>query len=162
MSRPLTVRKPNADELHQLHHWLEQPLKSWQRRRAEVLLLYAADGSASSIAQLLHVHRNTVYADLRAFARHGLSALSRPRKLGAPPRLSKKQIAAIWRLADRAPTTLGLPFGRWSLAKLRAYLIRERIVPAISREHLRRVLKKGGTPFATSSASSSAPIPIGV
>jgi transposase len=162
MSRPLTVRKPNADELHQLHQWLEQPLKSWQRRRAEVLLLYAADGSASAIAQLLQVHRNTVYADLRAFARHGLSALSRPRKLGAPPRSSKKQIAAIWRLADRAPTTLGLPFGRWSLAELRAYLIREHIVPAISREHLRRLLKKGGPPCAASSASSSAPIPIGV
>ena len=162
MSRPLPVRKPNANELDQLHQWLEQPLKSWQRRRAEVLLLYAADGSASTIAQLLHVHRNTVYADLYAFARHGLSALSRPRKLGAPPRLSKKQIAAIWRLADRAATTLGLPFGRWSLAKLRTYLIRERIVPAISREHLRRVLKKGGTHFAASSASSSAPIPIGV
>ena len=162
MSRPLTVRKPNADELHQRHQWLEQPLKSWQRRRAEVLLLYAADGSASAIAQLLQVHRNTVSSDLRAFARHGLSALSRPRKLGAPPRLSKKQIAAIWRLADREPTTLGLPFGRWRLAKLRAYLIRERIDSALSREHLRRVLKKGGTRFATSSASSSAPIPIGV
>ena len=102
MSRPLTIRKPNADELHQLHQWLEQPLQSWQRRRAEVLLLYAADGSVSSIAQLLQVHRNTVSTDLREFARHGLAALSRPRKLGAPPRLSKQQIAAIWRLADQA------------------------------------------------------------
>ena len=51
MSRSLTIRKPNADEVHQLHQWLEQPLQSWQRRRAEVLLLYAADGSISSIAQ---------------------------------------------------------------------------------------------------------------
>ena len=116
MSRPLTIRKPSADELHQLHQWLEQPLQSWQRRRAEVLLLYAADGSVSSIAQLLQVHRNTVSTDLREFARHGLSALSRPRKLGAPPRLSKQQIAAIWRLADQAPTTLGLPLGRWPLS----------------------------------------------
>ena len=74
MSRPLTIRKPNADELHQLHQWLEQPLQSWQRRRAEVLLLYAADGSVSSIAQLLQVHRNTVSTDLREFARHGLAA----------------------------------------------------------------------------------------
>ena len=38
--------------------------------------------------------------------------------------MSKQQIAAIW-LADQAPTTLGLPLGRWSLAKLRAYLIRQ-------------------------------------
>ena len=111
MSRPLTIRKPNADELHQLHQWLEQPLQSWQRRRAEVLLLYAADGSVSSIAQLLQVHRNTVSTDLREFARHGLSALSRPRKLGAPPRLLKQQIAAIWRLADQAPPPWGC---RWA------------------------------------------------
>ena len=111
MSRPLTIRKPNADELHQLHQWLEQPLQSWQRRRAEVLLLYAADGSVSSIAQLLQVHRNTVSTDLREFARHGLAALSRPRKLGAPPRLSKQQIAAIWRLADQRPPPWGC---RWA------------------------------------------------
>ena len=70
MSRPLTIRKPNADELHQLHQWLEQPPKSWQRRRAEVLLLYAADGLVPSIAQLLQVHRNTVSTDLREFS-HG-------------------------------------------------------------------------------------------
>ena len=167
MSRPLTVRKPNADELHQLHQRLEQPWQSWQRRRAEVLLLYAADRSASASAQVLQVHRNTVSTALREFARHGLSALSRPRKLGAPPRWSKKQIAALWRLADRRPTTLGLPFGRWSLAKLRADRIRERIVPAISREHLRRVLKKGGHPaprpaqalqHRSQSASDPAPI----
>ena len=103
MSRSLTIRKPNADELHQLHQWLEQPLQSWQCRRAEVLLLYAADGSVSSIAQLLQVHRNTVSTDLREFARHGLSALSRPRKLGAPPCLSKQQIAAICAWPTKRP-----------------------------------------------------------
>jgi hypothetical protein len=53
---------------------------------------------------------------------------------------------------------VGLPYGRWTLAKLRAYLIRERLIKAISREHLRRVLKKGDTASATSGASSSAPI----
>ena len=162
MSRPLTIRKPNADELHQLHQWLEQPLQSWQRRRAEVLLLYAADGSVSSIAQLLQVHRNTVSTDLREFARHGLSALSRPRKLGAPPRLSKKQIAAIWRLADQAPPPWGCRWAAGAWPSCAAYLIRQRIVPTISREHLRRVLKKGDTHFAASVASSSAPIPIGI
>ena len=161
MSRPLTIRKPNADELHQLHQWLEQPLQSWQRRRAEVLLLYAADGSVSSIAQLLQVHRNTVSTDLREFA---------ARPVGAEPTAQARSPAALVKEANRchlAPgrpsaTTLGLPLGRWSLAKLRAYLIRQRIVPTISREHLRRVLKKGDTHFAASVASSSAPIPIGI
>jgi transposase len=162
MSRPLNARKPSAVELHRVHRWLEKALQPWQRRRAEVLLLHAAGLPASAMAQLLQVHVNTVYADLRDFARHGLSCLSRPRTVGAPPGLSREQIAAIWRLAGQPPTALGLPFGRWRLAKLRAYLIRQRVVKEISREHLRRVLKKGGIPCAASSASSSAPIPIGV
>ena len=68
MSRPSTVRKPTATELRRVHRWLEKPLLPWQRRRAEVLLLHAADLSATRIAQLLQVHPNTVYADLHDFA----------------------------------------------------------------------------------------------
>ena len=162
MSRPLSVRKPSATELGRVHRWLEGPLQPWQRRRAEVLLLHAAGLSAFAMAQLLQVHVNTIYADLRDFAQHGLSSLRRPRRVGAPARLSPGQIQTIWRLASQPPTALGLPFGRWTLAKLRDYLIRQRIVKAISREHLRRVLKKGGTPVGASNASSSIPIPIGV
>jgi hypothetical protein len=48
---------------------------------------------------------------------------------------------------------LGLPYGRWSLAKFRDYLIRHRGLPPVSREHLRRLLKKGGCAFAVSSAN---------
>jgi transposase len=162
MSRPLNVRKPSANELRRVHRWLEGPLQPWQRRRAEVLLLPAAGLPASAMALLLQAHVNTIYADLRDFARHGLSSLRRRCRVGAPPRLSQGPIDVIWRLASRPPTALGLAFGRWTLAKLRDYLIRQRIVKAISREHLRRVLKKGGTPSVASSASSSIPIPIGV
>src|SRR5512135_3899708 len=87
MSRPMTVPKPSTAQLRRVHLWLEKPLQPWQRRRAEVLLLYAAGLPASTIAPLLQVHANTVYADLHDFARHGLSFLSRPRTIGAPPRL---------------------------------------------------------------------------
>jgi transposase len=141
---------------------LEGPLLPWQRRRAEVLLFYAAGLSAAAMAQLLQVHVNTIYTDLRDFAQHGLPCLRRSRRLGAPPRLSQGQIETIWRLAGQPPTTLGLPFGRWTLAKLRDYLIRQRIVTTISREHLRRVLKKGDTRFGAFNANSSTPIRLGV
>jgi len=125
-------------------------------------LLRSADLPATTIARLLHAHVNTVYVDLRGFAHHGLSSLSQPRRVGAPPRLSQEQIVTVWRLAAQSPTTLGLPFGRWTLAKLRDVLIRDKIVKSISREHLRRVLKKGGTHFATSGVSSSALTPTDV
>jgi transposase len=162
MSRPSTVRKPTAAELGRIHRRLEKPLLSWQRRRAEVLLLHAADQPATRIAQRLQVHPNAVYADLHDLAQHRLSCLSGPRNVGAPSRLSREQVETIWRLAAQPPTAVGLPYGRWSLAKLRAYLLRGRLVKAISREHLRRVLKKGGTACAMSGASSSAPIPTGL
>ena len=161
MSRPSTVRKPTATELRRVHRRLEQPLLPWQRRRAEVLLLHAAGQPATRIAQLLQVHPNTVYADLHAFARHRLSGLNGPRPVGAPARLSREQIETIWRLAGQPPTAVGLPYGRWSLAKLRAYLIRQRLVKAISREHLRRLLKRGDTACAASGANSFAPTPNG-
>ena len=117
MSRPSSVRRPSAKELCRVHQWLEGPLQPWQRRRAEVLLLHAAGLPASAMARLLQVHVNTVHADLRDFAQHGLSSLRRPRRVGAPPRLSQGQIDAIWHLASQPPTTVGLPYGRWTLAK---------------------------------------------
>jgi len=118
------------------------------------LLLLAAGHPAVFIAKLLEAHVNTLYTDLQAFARHGLACLQPTHRRGARARLRTAQIKAIWRLAERSPLELGLPFARWSLAKLRAYLIRERLVRAISREHLRRVLKKGDSPCAACAASS--------
>src|SRR5262249_47557295 len=149
-------------ELRRVHQLSEGPLLPWQRRGAEVLLLHAAGQPASAMARLLQVHVNTIYADLRAFARHGLPSLRQRGRVGAPPRLSRGQIDAIHRLASQPPTASGLAFSRWTLAKLRDSLIRQRIVKAISREHLRRVLKKGDTHFGASNASSSVSIPIGV
>ena len=57
-------------------------------------------------------------------------------------RIGEDKVAAIWRLAELKPYELGLPYGRWSLSKLAEHLVKSRIVKAISREHLRRLLKK--------------------
>lgn len=154
MTRPLKVRPPTSAHLRRIHAFLEGPIQPWQRRRAEALLLLAAGHSAAFIATLLEVHTNTIYADLHAFARIGPRCLSVTRRQGAPPRLTPRQTRTICRLAKRSPDSIGLPFGRWSLAKLRAYLIHQRIVNAISREHLRRVLKKGGSLSVAFAANS--------
>ena len=84
----------------------------------DTVLLHTAGHAAVDIAALLGIHVNTVYADLRLFHRR--------------------------RLAEQPPTELGLPYGRCSLTKLRDYLLSHRMVRRISREHLRRLLKKGG------------------
>jgi hypothetical protein len=35
----------------------------------------------------------------------------------------------VWLLAELPPYELGLPYGRWSLSKLRDYLIEQRLLP---------------------------------
>jgi transposase len=158
MPRSLTIRKPLPAEIRQLHHLLAKPLPARQQRRVEAILFYAAELEASEIAQTLGVHVNTVYADLRAFEQEGVASIHSQQRGGAPGRIPEAQRAEIRRLAELSPGDVGVPYGRWSLAKLRSYLLKHRVVKAISREHLRRLLKEGGCDFATLHASWSVTI----
>ena len=111
------------------------------------------------LAEALHVHPNTVYADLQAFEREGLTCV-RPLPVGgAPRRISDQQLNAIWHWAESLPRDLGLPDPRWTLTNFRDFLIkRPRVLKQISLEHLRRLLKKKIFASAGSRANSSASI----
>jgi len=159
MSRSLTVRKPAPREVRQLLELVEEPLESVPQRRAQAILLHNDEMSAVEIAATLQVHVNTIYADLHAFDAKGVDAVYQIHSPGAPPQLSASQKAAICRIADESPQEVGLSYGRWSLSKLRTYLIRQEIVKKISRKHLWLVLKKGGYASVGSSASWSVVIP---
>jgi transposase len=154
MPRSLKIRKPRPAEVRQLQEVLEQEMSARQLRRAEAIVLYAAGLDAVEIASALGVHIKTVYSDLRAFDALGVACVHEPLRGGAPTRISTEQRAEILRLAETPPGEHDLPFGRWSLSKLRDHLIKRRVVKAISREHLRRVLRKGGCAFAPSSDGS--------
>ena len=153
MSRSLRIRKPHAADIRQLHQVFEGSLSPGPRRRAEAILLYTAGLTAGDIANVLDVHVNTIYADLHAFGTHGVAAVHHLSRGGAPQRITEAQLTDVWRWADMPPYELGLPYGRWSLAKFRDYLIKHRVLPPVSREPLRRLLKKGGCAFAGSSAN---------
>jgi transposase len=159
MTRSLTIRKPKLAEVRQLHRVLEDSHHRGQRRRAEAVLLYAAGLNPYDIADVLGAHVNTIYADLHAFNEHSVAGVKDLKSGGAAKRISDEQVAEIWRLAEQPPYELGLPYGRWSLSKFREYLIKRRVVKTISREHLRRLLKRGISAFGASSASSSVMIP---
>ena len=161
MPRALAIHKPTPTEIRELNKLLEEGLKPRQRRRAEAILLYATGMTAIDIARFLDAHVNTIHADLRAFDYQSLNSVRQSPLSGAPTRIDAVQRAEILRLADSAPYELGLPYGRWSVEKLRQYLLKHRVVKAISHEHLRRLLKKGDSTFAESGAKSSAMTPKG-
>lgn len=155
MPRSVTARRPTRREIRRLHELLAHDLGSRPRRRAEAILLHGAGLEVGTIAEALGAHRNTITTDLHSFDAYGLACLEAFRSGGTPSHLSAQQRATILDLAARAPADVGLPYGRWSLAKLRSYLIAHRVVRAISREHLRRVLQKGGSASGASNASSA-------
>ena len=158
MPRSLKVRQPKAAEVHKLHAALEAAPDDRQGRRAEAVLLYATGLEAVEIARVLAAHPNTIYSDLHAFDRDRLASLQPPGLAANACGLTPERIRDLCRLAEQPPYELGLPYGRWSLAKLRDYLLRERVCRHLSREHLRRLLRKGGCTSPASAARSSAMI----
>jgi transposase len=157
MSRTMTTRRPTAAELRQLRQLLHTATDCRQLRHAEAVVLFAEGWDAAAITPFLALHPHTAHAYLHAFDRQGLDWLRHDNHGGVPPRITAQQKAVLGQLADQSPAVVGLLYGRWSLAKLRTYAIKQRLVKAISREHRRRVLEKGGSPCGASSVSSSAP-----
>lgn len=154
MARHLKVRLPNATEMRQLRQNLEQSTNARLCRWAEAILFHGAGLEAQSIAEALAVHVNTIYAYLHRFTDLGMSLFQGVPAQGAPPRITATQIDELARLAEQSPTECGLPYGRWSLAKLQEYLIHQQhLFKAISREHLRRLLKKSIFTYAMCNAS---------
>jgi len=156
MPRSLKVQRPRAADIRRLQATLDDFPQPRQRRRAEAILLHAAGLEATAIAQALAAHPNTIRADLRAFDRDGLRAVHAAASRPAPRGFTPEQIAEVCRLAEQPPYELGLPWGRWSLAKLRDYLLAEGFCHHLSREHLRRLLRKGGCTSPAFGARSSA------
>ena len=140
MAGLIKVGRPTTREIRQLgKRTMTDP---HQRRRAEVLILYGMGLNPMEIAMSQGVHPNTVYTDLHAFQRLGLNAIEQLRGRGVPSRIMATQVSEIVRLAEQSPQEVGLPYGRWSLRKLSAYLIKKHIVKSVGRERLRQLLKK--------------------
>lgn len=153
MGRHIGVRPPSAAEVRQLERWLDDSLLPVQERRVKSILLHGAGVSAAEIARNVAAHVNTIYTDLHRFDQVGLSSVHHQGTRGAPRRISEATVKTICRMADCPPAEQGLVFGRWSLRLLREHLTREHIVSRISREHLRRLIKKGASATGKSGAS---------
>ena len=126
MPRSLNARRPQPVEVRQLPSAMEEELTARQRRRAEALVLHAAGREAAEIARALDVHINTIYSDLRAFEQPGVASVGHRLRGGSPARITETQRMEMVRLAETLPAEMGLPYGRWSLSKLRESLLKHR------------------------------------
>jgi transposase len=120
-------------------------------RRAAVVLASAQGEPAPGIAELMAATERYVREVISAFNEKGFAALDPKWSGGRPKTISPRTRERICQVARCCPRSLSLPFAVWSLSKLAEHLVRERIVSAISRETLRRILHDGGVSWQRTS-----------
>ncbi len=142
MYKRYVVRLP-PEERERLHKLVSTgQAAAYQIKHANILLKVDADGpnwTDEQAAQAFSCHRNTVAHVRRRFVEHGLAAALARQKRPTRPRLVDGQVEArIIALRCSSP-----PQGhaRWTLRLLTERVVELEIVPAISHETVRQVLK---------------------
>jgi transposase len=70
-----------------------------------------------------------------------------PNHPGRPQIIHGAQVRALIRVALSRPEDLGLPFTQWSVSKLKAYCLKQGLIPDISDEWVRRLLRREGVSY---------------
>jgi transposase len=107
-----------------------------------MIIMASASGTPiPAIARLVAADQDTVRDVIHLFSQEGLSALDPQWAGGRPRRISDDDVEFIIAAATTRPEKLGLPFTRWSLRKLAAYLAGHAVHPVrAGRERLRQIL----------------------
>jgi transposase len=137
--RPITKREGNA-----LLRVIRRSPDPIARRRAGVILGAATQMTVPDIARTQHIHPTYARKIIHDFNAEGVASLGNRYGKGRPRTFDE---AIRRRIADVVLTPshqLGLPFGVWSLPKLRAYVIAQKIVPTIAIATLRTILMDAG------------------
>jgi transposase len=137
----LYVRELSMAEGRQLQQVLRRSKDRIKVRRAQVVLASAQGFKVPAIADLFHFSEQHVRHLIEEFNQRGLPSLQAKERPGRPPKFSEEQISLIAETALCPPDLLRLPFKRWSLEKLRAYVIKNKLVASISLETLRSMLQ---------------------
>lgn len=107
-------------------------------------MMSAQGQSVKDITSLMQVSEDYVRDVIHAFNERGFDALDPKWSGGRPKAISERVREGICLVARTSPADWGIAaFSTWSLAKLAEHLVQRKVVPAISRETLRRILREG-------------------
>lgn len=111
-------------------------------RRAQVILMSAQSYRVIEIAEATYMNPEYVRNLIRRFNDEGMDLIKEKPRSGRPVIFDEERKAEIIEIAMSPPGLLGQPFSRWSLEKLRVYLMKTRVVRSISIETLRTILRE--------------------
>src|SRR3954447_20446566 len=134
----VTLTEEERERLERLTRKGRAPVR--MVRRAQLLLLAAEEQRDEAIAKALHIGVSTVERTRRRCVEDGVEASLRERpRPGARPKLGPKEQAFVVALACTKP-----PEGRerWTMGLLAERVVELKIVPDITDESIRRLLKR--------------------
>lgn len=138
----LYVRNISSLEGRKLQRIVRTDSDRIKMRRAQVILASAQGSKVPAIAARLYFSEAHVRNIIKAFNAEGFAGLAPKCGVRRPRKFSEEQCSLIIETAICPPDLLGRPFTRWSLEKLRDFLIQQRIIESISLETLRQTLHK--------------------
>ncbi len=148
MAGRVRVREISDDEGNRLKRIVRRgsgSVVTW--RRAQMVLWSAQGMSVAQIAGLAFTSEDRVRDVLHNFNADGFESLYPRYAGGHPPVFTLAQRREIKTIAKSRPAEHGLPFSRWSLAKLADFLVAEGVVEDISHEGLRELLRAENVSF---------------
>ncbi|MFF1477073.1 IS630 family transposase [Streptomyces sp. NPDC058301] len=138
------VRPVSMDEGRRLQRISRTAKDPVRLRRAIVVLMSAQGQAVKDITSLMQVSEDYVRDVIHAYNERGFDALEPKWSGGRPKTISDRVREHIRLIARTSPAYWNIgAFSTWSLAKLAAHLVELQVVPRISRETLRRILREG-------------------
>lgn len=126
MAEPVRARRLSEGEGRRLQQLVRRGSRSAagaiRVRRATMILASASGTTVPAIARLVAADEDTVRDVIHDFNARGLAALDPRWAGGRPRRISEDDELFVVAMATARPKTLGLPFTRWSVRKLAAFL----------------------------------------
>jgi transposase len=165
-TREATMRQPSVfvrelrpQEGAQLKRISRTAKQFARRQRAQILLASASGMSAPQIAQVVRTDENQVRRVIHEFNTLGMDSLRPHMGGGRPQAIDQPTRDRVVAIALACPRFYGQPLNRWSLRRLRRYLLRRRIVASISVEGLRQVLRRAGASWQRTRTWKTSPDP---
>jgi transposase len=114
-------------------------------QRYRLIAEVAKGYSVVEAADRVGCHFTAAYDWVHRFNESGFATFEQvPNPKGRPPILKAEQLRELVDVALSSPTERGLPFSNWSVPKLAEYCRHKRLLPPVTDEWVRRLLRREG------------------
>lgn len=159
--RPISLLSLSSQEQATLQAKLANkslPVRFHQRYR--IIAELAAGRPVAQVADRVGCSTSAVYHWAHAFENSGFTSFERANNPRGPlPSITAEHVLELIKVALARPEDLGLPFSHWSVKKLKAYCRERNLLPPITDEWVRRLLRREGVSFQHSKTWKESPDP---